>query len=223
MPITVPAGSTPTAPRCWTRWPQGGVVGVLECATHSAMRRRCWTGAHRAVFPRRAGHPPRKSDRGGRPHGGGLRAATGAPSWPRCARCSTTRPSSRWGEIGLDHHWPVPQPAAVRACSRRSCSWPPSWTCRFRSMTGTPTPKCTSCCANTSPRRAAPVTAGSAEDAAWLTGQGLYLGFGGRGDLQGRQARGQSAGGHRPAVGAAGDRLPLHGARTGARYPQRQP
>lgn len=46
-------------------------------------------------------------------------------------------------------------------------------------MTARPTPKCTSCCANTSPAAHCTATAGSADDAAWLVEQGMYLGFGG--------------------------------------------
>lgn len=45
------------------------------------------------------------------------------------------------------------------------------------------------------PRGALHCYSGSADDAAWLVEQGMYLGWRRR-DLQGREARGQGAGGH---------------------------
>ena len=56
------------------------------------------------------------------------------------------------GEIGLDHHWPLP---AQEQYDLFEAQLP----CRSRCMTAKPTPKCMSCCASTAPAGCCTVTA----------------------------------------------------------------
>ena len=50
MPIMPAASLTATVPTCWPRCPRGGVVGVLECATHSGDAQKVLELAHTAPY-----------------------------------------------------------------------------------------------------------------------------------------------------------------------------
>ena len=156
--------------------PEGGVVGVLECATHSGDAARVLELAHAAPYIHAAiGIHPESLIRGGRRHRGCL-------SWGLACRAGRHAPLFEdkavvaVGEIGLDHHRPVPREEQY-ALFEAQLQLAKELTCRCRSTTARPTPKWASCCAE--PRGALHCYSGSAEDAVWLVEQGLYLGFGG--------------------------------------------
>lgn len=158
--------------------PEGGVVGVLECATHSGDASRVLELAHTVPFVHAAVgiHPESLIEED---------AATVAVyhgDWR--AELNALRPLFEdkavvaVGEIGLDHHWPVPrqeqydlfeaqlQLAAeldlpVSVHDREAHAEMYELLRRYK------------------PRGVLHCYSGSAEDAAWLTGQGMYLGFGG--------------------------------------------
>ena len=92
-----------------TALPAGGVVGVLECATHSGDAAQVLELAHEAPYFHAALgiHPESLIEED---------AATVAVyhgDW--CAELAAMRPLFEdkavvaVGEIGLDHHWPVPR------------------------------------------------------------------------------------------------------------------
>ena len=136
--------------------PRGGVVGVLECATHSGDAQKVLELAHTAPYFHAALgiHPESLIEED---------AATVAVyhgDWR--AELAAMRPLYEdpavvaVGEIGLDHHWPVPREEQY-ALFEAQLQLARSWTCPCRSTTGKPMPKCMICCANISP--AVPCTA----------------------------------------------------------------
>lgn len=161
-----------------TALPAGGVVGVLECATHSGDAAPGFgVGARRALLPRRAGHPPGEPDRGGRRHGGRL---------PRGLACRAGRMRPLFadkavaavGEIGLDHHWPVPRQEQydlfeAQLQLAKELDLPVSVHDREAHA------EMYELLRKYKPRGALHCYSGSADDAAWLVEQGMYLGFGG--------------------------------------------
>ena len=68
---------------------EGGVVGVLECATHSGDAAAVLELAHKYPFVHAALGIHPKAWRGGRRHCGHL-PRTGGPSLPPCAPCLMT-------------------------------------------------------------------------------------------------------------------------------------
>ena len=161
-----------------TALPAGGVVG---CAGMCHAFRRCCAGfgagARRALLPRRAGHPPGEPDRGGRRHGGRLprglacRAGRHAPAVCGQGRCGG-------GEIGLDHHWPVPRQEQydlfeAQLQLAKEFDLPVSVHDREAHA------EMYELLRKYKPRGALHCYSGSADDAAWLVEQGMYLGFGG--------------------------------------------
>ncbi len=93
--------------------PRSGVVGVLECATHSGDAARCWNWRTAPYFHAALGiHPESLIEED---------AATVAVyhgDWR--AELAAMRPLfadkavAAVGEIGLDHHWPRAAAGAVR-------------------------------------------------------------------------------------------------------------
>lgn len=137
---------------------EGGVVGVLECATHSGDAAAVLELAHKYPFVHAALgiHPESLGEEDA------ATVATYHGDWR--AELAAMRPLFddpaviAVGEIGLDHHWPLPAQEQYDLL-KRSCSWRRSWTCRSRCMTAKPTPKCMSCCASTAPAGCCTVTA----------------------------------------------------------------
>lgn len=79
--------------------PAGGVVGVLECATHSGDAAQVLSWRHAAPYFHAALgiHPESLIDEDAATvavYHGDWRAQ----SWPPCARCLRTRPLRRWGD-----------------------------------------------------------------------------------------------------------------------------
>ena len=164
--------------------PAGGVVGVLECATHSGDATRAVELAHRYphVYAAVGIHPESLGDE---------RAPTVTVyhgDWR--AELEAMRPLFEdpkviaVGEIGLDHHWPLPAqeqydlfeaqlklaaeldlPVSVH--DREAHAEVYELLRRYR------------------PRGVLHCYSGSAEDAAWLVDQGMYLGFGGSATFKG--------------------------------------
>lgn len=137
-----------------TALPAGGVVGVLECATHSGDAAQVLELAHAAPYFHAALgiHPESLIEED---------AATVAVyhgDWR--AELAAMRPlfaDKAVAAVGRSG-WTITGPCRGRSsttCLKHNCSLPRSSTCPCRSMTARPTPKCTSCCANTSPRRIA--------------------------------------------------------------------
>ena len=131
--------------------PRGGVVGVLECATHSGDAQKVLELAHH----------------------GDWRAELAAmrPLYEDPAVVAV-------GEIGLDHHWPVPreeQYALFEAQLQlaRELDLPVSVHDREAHA------EMYDLLRKYKPRGALHCYSGSADDAAWLVEQGMYLGFGG--------------------------------------------
>lgn len=158
--------------------PQAGVVGVLECATHSGDAPGVLALAHRyPYFHAALGiHPESLGEADAATvarYGGDWRAELAAlrPLFDDPAVLAV-------GEIGLDHHWPLPaqeqyelfeaqlQLAAeldlpVSVHDREAHSEMYELLKKYR------------------PRGVLHCYSGSAEDAAWLVAQGMALGFGG--------------------------------------------
>lgn len=158
--------------------PEGGVVGVLECATHSGDAARVLELAHAAPYIHAAIgiHPESLIEED---------AATVAVyhgDWR--AELAAMRPMFEdkavvaVGEIGLDHHWPVPrqeQYALFEAQLQlaKELNLPVSVHDREAHA------EMYELLRKYKPRGALHCYSGSAEDAVWLVEQGLYLGFGG--------------------------------------------
>ena len=121
--------------------PEGGVVGVLECATHSGDAARV------------------------------LELAAMRPLFEDKAVVAV-------GEIGLDHHWPVPrqeQYALFEAQLQLAKELDLPVSVHDREAHA----EMYELLRKYKPRGALHCYSGSAEDAVWLVEQGLYLGFGG--------------------------------------------
>ena len=157
---------------------RGGVVGVLECATHSGDAQKVLELAHTAPYFHAALgiHPESLIEED---------AATVAVyhgDWR--AELAAMRPLYEdpavvaVGEIGLDHHWPVPreeQYALFEAQLQlaRELDLPVSVHDREAHA------EMYDLLRKYKPRGALHCYSGSADDAAWLVEQGMYLGFGG--------------------------------------------
>ena len=137
---------------------EGGVVGVLECATHSGDAAAVLELAHKYPFVHAALgiHPESLGEEDA------ATVATYHGDWR--AELAAMRPlfddpaviavgESGWTTIGRC------QRRNSTTCLKRNCSWRRSWTCRSRCMTAKPTPKCMSCCASTAPAGCCTVTA----------------------------------------------------------------
>ena len=132
--------------------PRGGVVGVLECATHSGDAQKVLELAHTAPYFH-------------------AELAAMRPLYEDPAVVAV-------GEIGLDHHWPVPreeQYALFEAQLQlaRELDLPVSVHDREAHA------EMYDLLRKYKPRGALHCYSGSADDAAWLVEQGMYLGFGG--------------------------------------------
>ena len=145
-----------------TALPAGGVVGVLECATHSGDAAQVLELAHAAPYFHAALgiHPESLIEED---------AATVAVyhgDWR--AELAAMRPLFEdkavvaVGEIGLDHHWPVPRQEQYDLFEAQL---------QLAKELDLPV--------SAHDRGALHCYSGSADDAAWLVEQGMYLGFGG--------------------------------------------
>ena len=135
--------------------PQGGVVGVLECATHSGDAPRVLELARTYPYVHAAlGIHPESLGEEDAPtvavYHGDWRAELNAmrPLYEDKAVVAV-------GEIGLDHHWPLPAreqyelfEAQLQLAAELDLP-----------MTGKPTPRYTNCCGSTSPAGYCTVTA----------------------------------------------------------------
>ena len=158
--------------------PAGGVAGVLECATHSGDAPRVLELAHTTPFVYAALgiHPESIIEED---------AATVAVyhgDWR--AELRAMRPLYEdgrvvaVGEIGLDHHWPVPRQEQLELFEAQlqlaaELDLPVSVHDREAHA------EMYELLRRYKPRGVLHCYSGSAEDAVWLTGQGMYLGFGG--------------------------------------------
>ena len=161
-----------------TALPAGGVVGVLECATHSGDAARVLELAHSAPYFHAAIgiHPESLIEED---------AATVAVyhgDWR--AELAAMRPLfedrsvAAVGEIGLDHHWPVPRQEQydlfeAQLQLAKELDLPVSVHDREAHA------EMYELLRKYKPRGALHCYSGSADDAAWLVEQGMYLGFGG--------------------------------------------
>lgn len=157
---------------------QGGVVGVVECATHSGDAGAVLALAHRYPFVRAAlGIHPESL--------GEADAATVAVyhgDWR--AELAAMRPLfddpavAAVGEIGLDHHWPLPareQYDLFEAQLRLAAELDLPVSVHDREAHA----ETYELLRRYRPRGVLHCYSGSAEDAVWLTAQGMALGFGG--------------------------------------------
>ncbi len=158
--------------------PAAGVTGVLECATHSGDAGAAVALAHRYPFVRAAVgiHPESLIEED---------AATVAVyhgDWR--AELNALRPLfedkavAAVGEIGLDHHWPVPrqeQYDLFEAQLRLAAELDLPVSVHDREAHA----EMYELLKKYHPRGVLHCYSGSAEDAAWLVDQGLCLGFGG--------------------------------------------
>ena len=164
--------------------PAAGVTGVLECATHSGDAPRVLALAHKYPFVHAAlGIHPESLGEEDAPT-----VAVYHGDWR--AELAVLRPMLEdptvvaVGEIGLDHHWPLPareqydlfeaqlQLAAelelpVSVHDREAHAETYELLKKYR------------------PRGVLHCYSGSAEDAAWLVAQGMHLGFGGSSTYKG--------------------------------------
>jgi len=158
--------------------PGAGVTGVLECATHSgdAPRAVALAREYPFVFAAVGIHPESLIEEDAATvakFGGDWRAELAAlrPLFddPRVVAV---------GEIGLDKHWPVPLQAQLdlfEAQLQLAAELNLPCSIHDREAHG----EMYELLRRYKPRGVLHCYSGSAEDAAWLTGQGLYLGFGG--------------------------------------------
>lgn len=161
-----------------TALPAGGVVGVLECATHSGDAAQVLELAHAAPYIHAAIgiHPESLIEED---------AATVAVyhgDWR--AELAAMRPLfadkavAAVGEIGLDHHWPVPRQEQydlfeAQLQLAKELDLPVSVHDREAHA------EMYELLRKYKPRGALHCYSGSADDAAWLVEQGMYQGFGG--------------------------------------------
>ena len=158
--------------------PAGGVCGVVECATHSGDAKAVLALAHAYPFVHAALgiHPESLIEEDAATvavYGGDWRAELKAlrPLFADPAVVAV-------GEIGLDHHWPVPAQAqlelfeaqlALAAELGLPCS------IHDREAHG----EIYALLRKYRPKGVLHCYSGSAEDAKWLAAQGMYFGFGG--------------------------------------------
>lgn len=158
--------------------PAGGVVGVLECATHSGDAPRVLELARTYPYIRAAlGIHPESLGEEDAPtvavYGGDWRAELAAmrPLFEDGAVAAV-------GEIGLDHHWPLPAREQYDLFEAQL---------KLAAELGLPVSihdreahaEVYELIRRYKPRGVLHCYSGSAEDAAWLTDMGLCLGFGG--------------------------------------------
>ena len=164
--------------------PAGGVVGVLECATHSGDAPKAVELAHRLpYFHAAVGIHPESLIEEDAPtvtvYHGDWRAELEAlrPLFEDKAVVAV-------GEIGLDHHWPVPrqdQYELFEAQLQLAAELDLPVSVHDREAHA----EMYELLRKYKPRGVLHCYSGSAEDAAWLTGQGMYLGFGGAATYKG--------------------------------------
>ena len=174
---------------------EGGVVGVLECATHSGDAAAVLELAHKYPFVHAALgiHPesltPTRGMQGGRRQlegllPGGRREHRGPPPDGQGLELAAMRPLFddpaviAVGEIGLDHHWPLPAQEQydlfeAQLQLAQELDLPVSVHDREAHA------EMYELLRQYRPRGVLHCYSGSAEDAAWLTAQGMALGFGG--------------------------------------------
>ena len=164
--------------------PEGGVAGVLECATHSGDAPAVLALAHQYPHIRAAlGIHPESLGEEDAPtvavYGGDWRAELAAmrPLFDDPAVAAV-------GEIGLDHHWPLPAQEQLDLFEAQlqlaaELNLPVSIHDREAHA------EMYALLRRYKPRGVLHCYSGSAEDAAWLTGQGMYLGFGGAATYKG--------------------------------------
>lgn len=161
-----------------TALPQGGVVGVLECATHSGDAPQVVALAYaQPYFHAALGIHPESLIEEDAPtvavYHGDWRAELEAlrPLFEDKAVVAV-------GEIGLDHHWPVPrqeQYDLFEAQLQLAAELDLPVSVHDREAHG----EMYDLLRRYKPRGVLHCYSGSAEDALWLTEQGMYLGFGG--------------------------------------------
>lgn len=161
-----------------TALPQGGVVGVLECATHSGDAPQVVALANaQPYFHAALGIHPESLIEEDAPtvavYHGDWRAELEAlrPLFEDKAVVAV-------GEIGLDHHWPVPrqeQYDLFEAQLQLAAELDLPVSVHDREAHG----EMYDLLRRYKPRGVLHCYSGSAEDALWLTEQGMYLGFGG--------------------------------------------
>lgn len=158
--------------------PAAGVTGVLECATHSGDAPRVLALAHKYPFVHAALgiHPESLGEEN-------------APTVTVChgdwrAELAAMRPLfddpavAAVGEIGLDHHWPLPaqeQYDLFEAQLRLAAELDLPVSVHDREAHA----ETYELLKKYKPRGVLHCYSGSAEDAAWLVDQGMCLGFGG--------------------------------------------
>ena len=158
--------------------PAAGVTGVLECATHSGDAPRVLALAHKYPFVHAAlGIHPESLGEENAPtvaiYHGDWRAELAAmrPLFDDPAVAAV-------GEIGLDHHWPLPaqeQYDLFEAQLRRAAELDLPVSVHDREAHA----ETYELLKKYKPRGVLHCYSGSAEDAAWLVDQGMCLGFGG--------------------------------------------
>ena len=158
--------------------PAAGVTGVLECATHSGDAGAVLALAHKYPFVRAAlGIHPESLGEADAPtvavYGGDWRAELAAmrPLFDDPAVAAV-------GEIGLDHHWPLPareQYEMFEALLQLAAALDLPVSVHDREAHA----ETYELLKRYKPRGVLHCYSGSAEDAAWLTAQGMCLGFGG--------------------------------------------
>ena len=158
--------------------PAAGVTGVLECATHSGDAGAVLALAHKYPFVRAAlGIHPESLGEADAPtvavYGGDWRAELAAmrPLFDDPAVAAV-------GEIGLDHHWPLPareQYEMFEAFLQLAAALDLPVSVHDREAHA----ETYELLKRYKPRGVLHCYSGSAEDAAWLTAQGMCLGFGG--------------------------------------------
>ena len=164
--------------------PGGGVAGVLECATHSGDAPAAVALAHRYPFVRAAvGIHPESLGEEDAPtvavYGGDWRAELAAmrPFFEDPAVIAV-------GEIGLDHHWPLPareQLELFEAQLQLAAELDLPVSVHDREAHA----ETYALLRQYKPRGVLHCYSGSAEDAVWLVEQGMALGFGGAATYKG--------------------------------------
>ena len=158
--------------------PAAGVTGVLECATHSGDAPRVLALAHKYPFVHAAlGIHPESLGEENAPT-----VAVYHGDWQ--AELAVMRPLfddpavAAMGEIGLDHHWPLPaqeQYDLFEAQLRLAAELDLPVSVHDREAHA----ETYELLKKYKPRGVLHCYSGSAEDAAWLVDQGMCLGFGG--------------------------------------------
>lgn len=170
--------------------PEGGVTGVLECATHSGDAPLVLELAHTVPYFHAALgiHPESLIEEDAATvtvYHGDWRAELNAlrPLFEDKAVVAV-------GEIGLDHHWPVPrqeQYDLFEAQLQLAAELDLPVSVHDREAHA----EMYELLRKYKPRGVLHCYSGSAEDAAWLTEQGMYLGFGGAVTYKGAKRAGK--------------------------------